>query len=85
MNGLARHLMDELKQKISEAFNVTHEGELSWVLGMEVKRNRENKTITLSQQKYLMDVLSRFNMTKCKEKETPMDSSELNKAWRSLM
>ena len=74
--GGARHLMDEMQKKMSQAFNVTHEGELSWILGMEVQRDRRNKTISLSQNQYLQSVLTKFNMVDCKDKTTPMEESQ---------
>jgi len=44
-------------------------------LGFEISRDWESKTITLTQQKYIEGVLSKFNMSGCKESATPMQST----------
>jgi len=38
-------------------------GEIHYLLGIEVIRDRRQRTIRLGQQKYIDDVLQRFNMT----------------------
>ena len=49
-------------------------GEVHYCLGLQVIRNRENKTIHLSQQKYIENILERFNMKNCKPSFTPMEA-----------
>jgi len=39
---------------------MTDLGEISWILGMEVKQDHEHKTITISQEKYINDILERY-------------------------
>ncbi len=48
-------------------------GEVSYVLGMSVKRNRETRTLTINQPKYLEGVLKRFGMQECKPVSTPLE------------
>ena len=50
-------------------------GEVHYCLGLQVIRNRENKTIHLSQQKYIENILERFNMKICKPSFTPMEAN----------
>ena len=40
---------------------------------MEFKRDRKARTITMSQMKYIKEVLKRFNMEECKPIGTPLD------------
>lgn len=41
---------------------------------MEIKKNRKEKTIFLSQEKYVKKVLKTFGMTNCKPVLTPLTS-----------
>ena len=54
------------KGKISRKFEMDDRGEVNLILGMTVKRDRKNRTLTISQKTYLSDVLQRFNMSDCK-------------------
>lgn len=51
-------------------------GPLSYCLGIEFNQNIEKHEITMSQSKYIRDVLKRFNMEDCKRVTTPMNPSE---------
>jgi hypothetical protein len=67
----AYHKEDEaewlrMKEKIFGTFKAKDLGPLQWVLNMKVTRDRDNRTITLSQQQYTKDVLARFGMTDAK-------------------
>lgn len=47
-------------------------GEIHWLLGFEITRNRPACTISLSQRSYLTDVLSRFNISESHPLSVPM-------------
>ncbi|CAL8131837.1 unnamed protein product [Prunus armeniaca] len=47
-------------------------GELNFFLGMEI--NQFSDTLFLSQTRYAVDLLKRFNMTECKSCLTPLPS-----------
>ena len=47
--------------------------ELKYFLGLQISQNNEG--IFISQQKYIKDLLKRFNMYECKPTPTPMSSS----------
>ena len=66
-------MLNEEKKSIGTRFNVKDLGEVSQVLGMLVQRDRESRTLTISQPKYLEGVLKRFNMGQCKPVSTPME------------
>ena len=53
----------QLKKDLANHFKIVDMGELSWILGMTVTRDRANHVITLDQQKYLNDVLRPYNLT----------------------
>jgi hypothetical protein len=68
-----RRLMDDFKACLSKHVKVTDLGELHWMLGIEVKRNREAGTVHLSQRSYIDSILHRFNFADLKPLTTPMD------------
>lgn len=72
---LASHLtkLAWLKAKLKAEFEMSDLGELKYCLGVEFERDRKARTITMSQKKYIEEVLKRFNMEECKPISTPLD------------
>ena len=66
-------LIDELKMHIKEFVEITDMGELHWLLGIEVKRDREACTILLSQRSYIDSIIRHFGFKDLKPITTPMD------------
>ncbi len=62
-----------LKSRLEDEFEMSDLGELHYCLGVEFERDRANHTITMSQRKYIEEVLKRFNMEECKPIGTPLD------------
>ena len=60
------------KQLLSNEFQMVDQGELQYILGMSIKRDREKKTLFISQEKYLENVLNRFGMQASKPVSTPL-------------
>ena len=63
----------KLKTLLAKEFETKDLGSLKYFLGMEVARSR--KGISVSQRKYVLDLLKETGMLGCKPAETPMDSS----------
>ena len=64
-----------IKAKLSERFHMTDLGPYKYYLGMEVTRDRQNRTLKLSQRSYLEKVLRDFGMWDCNKKhDTPIDT-----------
>ncbi|XP_062021418.1 secreted RxLR effector protein 161-like [Rosa rugosa] len=51
-------------------------GEAAFVLGIEIKRDRERKALGLCQRNYIDRVLKRFAMETCKAGESPMSKGD---------
>ena len=51
--GADKLAITALKKQLSERFQITNLGPIAYYLGLEVIRNRLNKTIKLSQKTYL--------------------------------
>ena len=60
-----------------EKFKMTDVGDVSFVLRMQITRDRETKTSTISQE-YTKSILERFGMANCKPVGTPGFGSELS-------
>ena len=69
-----RHaLITKLKSDISQYVEISDLGPLHWLLGIQVKRNRELRTLGLSQASYIRAILHRFNFDELKSVSSPMD------------
>ena len=64
-------LIEKIRIKLMEKFKMTYMGDVSLVLGMQINRDRETKTLTISQEEYTKSILERFRMAKCKPSCTP--------------
>lgn len=48
-------------------------GEVHWLLGVEIRRDREKRTLSLSQGAYVQTILGRFNLENANSVTSPMD------------
>ena len=72
----AKVQLQPLIDQILTTFEGRDLNELSYVLGMEVIRDRSKKTITITHRKMITELLSRFNMSACKRSPTPLVPKE---------
>jgi hypothetical protein len=70
-NNLAA--LTALKDQLKAKFDMRDLGELNYILGLEVHRNRPKRTIWLSQHKHTLDILQRFHHEHCRPVVTPLD------------
>lgn len=70
------YLFEALKTGFQQHIKFTDLGELHWLLGIEVKQDREACTIHLSQRSYIDSILRRFNFEGLKPEplSIPMDT-----------
>jgi hypothetical protein len=67
--------INDIKAKLNERFHMTDLGPCKYYLGMEVTRDRPNRTLKLSQRGYIEKVLREFGMWDCSQKnDTPIDA-----------
>jgi transposase InsO family protein len=71
--GNNKSKINDLKLNLAEVFKIKDLGELKFILGIEVIRNRKEKTITITQRQYIKNVLERFEMINCKPVRSPLD------------
>jgi hypothetical protein len=66
-------LIDRFKIEIKKHVEITDMGGLHWILGIEVKRIREQRKILLSQRSYIDSILRRYGFDDLTPISTPMD------------
>ena len=66
--------VERFKKEMAERYEITDLGEISWLLGFEVTRDRQARTISLSQRSYIEAMAKRFNLTDAKPVHTPMEA-----------
>lgn len=63
----------EIKIKLKNYFEIKDLGKASYCLGLEIKQ--DNEVMTITQTKYINDMLKRFNMENCKPVKTPIEKN----------
>lgn len=74
-------LFQETKRFPAKKFEMKDHGDASFILGIQIRRDRSRGLIGLSQKSYIEKVLKRFGMHDCKPIDTPVakgDKSSLS-------
>ena len=71
----SKEAIQKVKDDLKKHFKLRDLGPTSFLLGVEVKRNRSTRTLTLSQRQYILDLLERFDLSNCNAVTTPLDPS----------
>ena len=58
--GANTQLLNKPKKLLMDHFEMTDMGDVSWVLGMNVTRDRNKGTITIDPKDYTEDIVDRF-------------------------
>ena len=67
--------IDEFKHDIRKHVEITDLGELHWLLGIEVTRNRDERTISLCQRPYIESIVCHFGLDELRPISNPMEPS----------
>ena len=70
--GNNKDVIKEVKSRPSSKFDMKDLGAANFILGMEIRRDRANKMISLNQIKYVETVLEIFNMQEIKTVKVPI-------------
>ena len=62
-------MVQKIRSKLMEKFK-TDMGDVSRGVGMQITRDREKKTLTISQEQHTKSILERFGMVNCKPVRT---------------
>jgi hypothetical protein len=71
--GSNKRVVDAFKAAIEKQFDVKDLGDLKWILGMEVIRDRQRRILSINQKVYIQKMLERFGMMDCNYVYTPAD------------
>ena len=72
-NTEGRHLRDRIFNHLSSLVKITCEGEIHSALKTRIHRDRSNGIMKISHESFVWEMLTRFEMLKCKEFATPGD------------
>ncbi|PIL25828.1 transcription factor [Ganoderma sinense ZZ0214-1] len=65
-------LVDAFAVDIKQRFEMSDLGDLHWILGIEVRRDRQARTIAISQRSYIDTIVSRFNLDEAAPLSIPL-------------
>ena len=71
-----KHMLADIKRKLSAKFKMEDLGEVKYILGMSVKRDRQAGTLSIDQRGYIEGVLKRFGMDQCNPVSTPLEAGK---------
>ena len=72
-------MLQKEKQMLSQRYKMEDMGPDHHCLGVLIERNRDNKTLYVSQKAYLEDIITRFGMMDCKPVPTPIEPGRVYK------
>jgi hypothetical protein len=71
-----KHIV-RFKAQLRERFEISDLGELTWLLGLKVERDRTQRTIALLQKAYVNTIAERFNLQDAKAAYIPMTAGAI--------
>ena len=76
--GPNMNTINETKCYLNKQFKMKDLRAASFMLGISIVRDRENRVLYISQKSYVLDILKRYKMQECKPVATPMELSMAN-------
>ncbi|GKD70304.1 uncharacterized mitochondrial protein-like protein, partial [Tanacetum coccineum] len=73
--SIKKSLCTEFEKMMHEKFQMSSVGELTFLLGLQVKQKKDE--IFISQDKYVTEILKKFGFTDVKIASTPMETQKL--------
>src|SRR5579871_5854511 len=67
-------IINDLKSRLNKAFEMKDLKDLTYFLGIQVRRNRQIRTIHLDQTQYILKILKRFKLQDSKPIRTPLET-----------
>ena len=65
----------KFKIVMDQKYKLTDQGSANWLLGIKIRQDLTNKTISLSQHAYIEAIITRFNFNDLKPLSVPIDPS----------
>ncbi|KAI3659112.1 hypothetical protein MP638_001979 [Amoeboaphelidium occidentale] len=73
--GNSKENISKFIANMHTCFKLKHLGPIGFIIGIQVIRDRDQRTISLSQRQYIVDIAKRFNITDKVHFKTPMEVS----------
>ena len=64
------------KASLCKRFEIIDQGEAHFILGMSVRRDRKNQTLSIGQPRYVKSILKQFGMENCKAISTLLEAGK---------
>ncbi len=64
------------KKKLKQKFKMDDRGEIHFLLGMRILRNRKDRILTIDQSAYLENIIQKYGMEDCRPIATPMEAGK---------
>lgn len=77
ITGSTLEVILQTKKDLGSKLEMSDLGELHWLLGIEVKRDYEAQTISLSQRSYIQSIVDRYGLSDAKPLSMPLDPHAL--------
>ena len=74
--GNSKEYLMMIKEWLSSRYDMKDLGEVNYILGVKIQRDRLRQVLTLSQVPYIKNVLEHFAMVDCKPMDTPIAKGE---------
>jgi Reverse transcriptase (RNA-dependent DNA polymerase) len=69
-----------IKAELTERFEMTDLGEAQYVLGIQIERDRANRTLSIGQREYIRRIVDHYRLSDSKPSATPLEiSTKLSK------
>lgn len=72
--------LHQFKLDMASKYDMKDLGELHFILGLQVKRDRASRTLQLCQTSYINSILARFDLETCKPAKSPLPAKVVLKA-----
>jgi hypothetical protein len=79
-----KNLLHEIRGFLLSNFDMKDLGDTSYVLGIEIHRDRTKRVLGLSQKAYIEKVLKRYNMQECSTTPAPFMKGDKLGTFQSL-
>jgi hypothetical protein len=73
----------QFKDDLTAQFEMEDLGEAAFILGIDIKRSRADRSISIGQAAYINTLLQRHGLADCKPVSTPMDKDSVSQLTRS--
>ena len=77
LTGPSEQVLQGVRRDLPQSFVMTDMGEATQILGIDIKQDLANGTITLSQERYTISVLKRYKMDTANPVHTPATPADL--------